>query len=477
MPEYLAVVDTQRIHDFVFENTKLSLIRGASYLLSQCTEVDWSDGIAAHHGQEIFCGGGNALAIFPSAGAAREFSRKAVQRLRRRTQGGSAAFHIEPRRADEPFPGAPDSGWRDRAIRQLDIAKQQGGVPEELSINPYALFCAACGVRTASREQKDDGWFCNTCHARNRRSRSYWFEIFQTRSGPTWADCQIPEDLTQIGGFSRPENYIAFIYADLNNLGRRFQRECQDIESYQTLSNAVKESTRNAVFDALGEVLRPVVDRDGKRVAPFEIFLIGGDDAILSLTADSGIPFCQAFVRHFQNLFREKTQATAPAVSMGVVFCHSRYPVRMAIGHAEEMLRHCKRRAHFAADGQDTVDYLRIANSAEQPLNKLRAQQYQGRCVRPLSWAALQEIQEWCWALKKLPRTKVKRLYEILFGSQYHQLVLDYCYWWRRLDPTQQSLILPLCARQQMYATPFDRNGQSPFIDAIELMDFLPGGI
>src|SRR5438270_4264698 len=106
--EALAVVDTQRIHEYVFGPTQLSRIRGASHILNRCTVSTWEKLIGEFGGTKIFCGGGNAWARFPTKLRAEQFCQKAKRTLESETGMATAAWNVEERKPDEAF-----DAWRE----------------------------------------------------------------------------------------------------------------------------------------------------------------------------------------------------------------------------------------------------------------------------------------------------------------------------------------------------------------------------
>jgi hypothetical protein len=461
--EVVALLDTQRIHEYVFGTTELSQIRGASLLLNECTRERWKRQIAVCGGREIFCGGGNAVARFGSESEALQFCRRAERLLRQKTGTARAAWHIEQQKEEnEDFPGRGPSSWRETSNGWTEPAKQAGNEPVWSEANPYARFCDVCGVGDASGSWSKGGserWLCNSCMAKSRVRRGYWFTRFvefgkQATGFPSAWDAvsDEPDDLNQLGEYSAPAGYLAFIYLDINEMGRRF-REIERQADFKALSEAVENSTREALFRALAETLEPQRAGD-KHVAPFEVFLSGGDDAALTVPANRAADFAMAFFRQFDETFPHLHRGSPPKVSLGIVYAHSRFPVRMAIDHAEALMRNAKARAHQdGAEQSHMVDYMVVPNAVERPVRDLRSEQYTGELGRPLVSRPLRleefiGIRELCGILKGLPRTKVKALYDLMFGGL-HQTTLDYCYWLMRLEQEQRDKMRQYGARKK----------------------------
>ena len=103
---------------------------------------------------------------------------------------------------------------------------------------------------------------------------------------------------------ANPEGFIAFIYADGNNMGGYLEK-IQSSAQYRQFSERVFVAMQKAAFKALAN-LKPIRIRDDNEryIFPFEIISIGGDDLILIVPGDKapkiaheiGINFDAAFM-------------------------------------------------------------------------------------------------------------------------------------------------------------------------------------
>src|SRR5579883_335527 len=122
----LAALDTQGIHDYVFGNSELSQIRGASEGLHRCTVMHWQALAKRLGGETVFCAGGNALVVFEAPDRGRDFCRSAEAMLARATGHVRTAWHVEERKSNEDFPGDEVTGIRARALARIEVRKQSG---------------------------------------------------------------------------------------------------------------------------------------------------------------------------------------------------------------------------------------------------------------------------------------------------------------------------------------------------------------
>lgn len=119
--------------------------------------------------------------------------------------------------------------------------------------------------------------------------------------------------LREIGNACR--GYIAYIYADGNNMGGYIQN-IQTPQEYKTFSRDVFAATEQSVYEAIATHLRPhqikgLTDpdnenRNGAYIHPFEILTIGGDDVMLVVPADKALAIAktlaEAFESHLQKI-------------------------------------------------------------------------------------------------------------------------------------------------------------------------------
>ncbi|MEG3967803.1 type III-B CRISPR-associated protein Cas10/Cmr2 [Microcoleus sp. T2B6] len=128
-------------------------------------------------------------------------------------------------------------------------------------------------------------------------------------------DVEIAQSLTQLGSVSN--GFVAYIYADGNNMGGYIQKITTPQE-YQDFSEDVDNATRYAVFQALAEHLQPRELKgnnksestlpDGAWIHPFEIITIGGDDIILIVPADRALAIAKTIGEQFEQILLRQVQ-------------------------------------------------------------------------------------------------------------------------------------------------------------------------
>jgi len=202
-------------------------------------------------------------------------------------------------------------------------------------------------------------------------------------------DVEIAQSLTQLGSVSN--GFVAYIYADGNNMGGYIQKITTPQE-YQDFSEDVDNATRYAVFQALAEHLQPrqlkgnnkseSTLQDGAWIHPFEIITIGGDDIILIVPADRALAIAKTIGEEFEKLLSNSSayKEVAPrcfyhryspahallsecqlSMSIGVLIADCKTPIYYAKKLYEQLLKSAKKRAkdlkkHGYCGG--TVDFL-----------------------------------------------------------------------------------------------------------------------
>ncbi|MFP4122275.1 type III-B CRISPR-associated protein Cas10/Cmr2 [Coleofasciculus sp.] len=122
---------------------------------------------------------------------------------------------------------------------------------------------------------------------------------------------EIAQNLSHIANSSK--NFLAYIYADGNNMGGYIQKEIKTPQDYQEFSEDVSLATEYAVYQALAEKLHPhklqnlTTDEEsslnnGDLIHPFEIITIGGDDIFLIVPASKALAIAQFIGERFEKI-------------------------------------------------------------------------------------------------------------------------------------------------------------------------------
>ncbi len=193
--------------------------------------------------------------------------------------------------------------------------------------------------------------------------------------------------LREIGDSSK--GFVAYIYADGNNMGGYIRQNIETPQQYQSFSESILEATQNSVYLALAHHLHPhyykpdsqSTRKEASWIHPFEIITIGGDDVLLIVPADRALEIAKTIAEQFEEQLPEEysrselsplahryRSESAPAsecelsMSIGVLITAENTPIYYADQLVTQLLKSAKKRAkelkqkHHYYSG--TIDFL-----------------------------------------------------------------------------------------------------------------------
>lgn len=358
---YLLAAEADKIQEFIFRSSRLREVVGASQLLTRfCRSVE--DTLAKRYNAQVVVNdGGSFRVIFDTREQAVAFGADLAE-LYRLALGGSLTV-AEPVELNGNFRKANDEAGH--KLRWTKSCRQ--GVMAELHM-PYVAFCASCGVglantqgrlkgrRTAQRPQ----YLCETCQTktaeRDRKPGALLDEFYEAycemleieqREEPDWA-----EDADDIAEFDlRQRNYVAYLVADGNGMGKIFGR-C-DQGQMTTLSEGLTPILRSSLARAAAD-FKKTVPGQGDMI-PVLPLILGGDDLFALIPAPYALDFARRFCLEWEAQMDELvkkvglTDVPRPTVAANVVVCKSKYPYALAHRRAEILLKEAKRQCKLLA--------------------------------------------------------------------------------------------------------------------------------
>jgi CRISPR-associated protein Cmr2 len=183
--------------------------------------------------------------------------------------------------------------------------------------------------------------------------------------------------LIEIGNASR--GFVAYIYADGNNMGGYIQK-IKTPQEYQEFSQDIFNATEQSVYKALSDHLHPHQlkgitdpeneDRNEKWIHPFEIITIGGDDVMLIVPADKALAIAKTLGDQFEVCLAEngndkysvnqsekhqgqihryfadaKPSVSSLSMSTGMLITADATPIYYATNLTEQLLKSAKEKA------------------------------------------------------------------------------------------------------------------------------------
>jgi CRISPR-associated protein Cmr2 len=211
-----------------------------------------------------------------------------------------------------------------------------------------------------------------------------------------YANCQKPEEarsLREIGEASNPKGFVAYIYADGNNMGGYIQK-IKTPQEYRQFSKDIFDATEKSVYQALAKHLKPYKykpdaqssrqNKDEVLIHPFEILTIGGDDVMLIVPANKALEIAKTLGEEFEqrlsntgrypinnnstnaSIHRYKPQDAqlsqcSLSMSTGVLIAAEDTPVYYAEKLTSQLLKSAKKRAkELKGYYGGTVDFLAL---------------------------------------------------------------------------------------------------------------------
>lgn len=443
MNEYtLMAGDVDAIREYVFEALSLPQIRGGSELLQECEEE-----IRGKYGDRVlYCGGGSFL-LQVARDHAEEIRLDIEELYRKKTLAATVTIVYEQ---SLPSHGEPvmQSPWARRIRSAAGDVPLDGGFPHRmLFLNahireakrrkttipfyealPFGKRCERCGKRMVSRREdvQDGKALCIVCEKRDQKGRrrkgeqirGRFNQEFWQRHGKARKSEQ-PEDLDHLVSGAR-RGYVAFIYADGNDIGALLQR-ARDPNHYKEISRALTEGTRQALFNSLEAVCGPALDREP--FWPFDIVNIGGDDVTVLVQAGYAWDLAVDFLKRFeQEVGRRLPEDLGwkPTASCGILIADVKYPVRYMERLATGLLKRAKKRAKENPDNpKSAVDFLWLpspvsSDRIEPLLDVYRPEEGIELSARPYTLGEAQLLQELIFQIARWPRTTRHRWAEAL---------------------------------------------------------------
>ncbi len=132
--------------------------------------------------------------------------------------------------------------------------------------------------------------------------------------------------LREIASASTPSGFVAYIYADGNNMGGYIRQNIKTPQDYRLFSKDIFDATQESVYKALAEYLHPYqytpdakssrTNKEPVWIHPFEIITIGGDDVLLVVPADKALEIAKTIGDEFEEYLwrtgRYSLDQTAP---------------------------------------------------------------------------------------------------------------------------------------------------------------------
>lgn len=506
----LVSFDTDRIKEYVFATGKLKEIRGASAILDELNRLDMVAKAEEFHAEKIFADGGSGMFIVPETSA--ESLIHAIEKeYRLRTQTGSITSATME--LPDNFTNQDDvRGYLQTLAYRLRLKKDENALHQPILTHPFLRTCDSCGDQYASQSitEPERELLCRSCEHKRGKNREIQRDIKGVTSGTAKEDLKHklwyrllgelaregyemqgksrPEDFGDLGEMSEPKNYMGLIYADGDSMGKVFEL-LENLDKVKQFSKSIDGAIYQAVHEAILEYLKP---SDRNAYFPFDILMLGGDDLVMVTTADKALEVSMKISERFSEL-TEAYLDQSLTLSVGVAIAHTKFPFSSLLRLAEQALKFSKKEAvKRKRSGQGIteglINFIVVNNSNsldfdayyKNTLSDEDSNLY--RTLRPYSIKDLQYVIKTIRFLKAkgFPRGKLNGLRDSVFQSRNQSILKGLMFLSGIKDEQHQQIfrdfLTDLAIGSPLPYFPWfkeDEDYYSPFLDIIELYDFI----
>lgn len=373
--QYLVVMGVPSIRKYVFGTDRLVEIRGASALLDRLNREDTDTFLKKRFGESnvtrVFVGGGWGQFIITANENELEKSLQALEGFyAHETQGGLRLLWGKAELTGRSYQDALKRAFSESEVK----SKEEPIIPCTQLHTGYIRECDSCADMASRIISFDEGdrLLCNVCYKKTEYGRveaktGLWgeFSNYLRKKGVV---AQRPKDFEKIGEqCSARKDYTALVYADGNAIGKLI-KQIETLEQFEFFSQTVDKSIRESCHEALFEVIFANSDQKPK-IIPADILLLGGDDLLVYLTAESAFPFAIKVAETFNKRTKERfseydegpffenmLKGRGMTLSLGIAYGKSHTPFSMLLEQADELLKSAKKAGSKDARSDDCFE-------------------------------------------------------------------------------------------------------------------------
>ena len=296
-----------------------------------------------------------------------------------------------------------------------------------------------------------------------------------------------PSEFEKLGQ-RETEDYMAIVHIDGNNMGEKF-RDCSTLTKRKNMSRAVYWKTVLAFCTLLANILGDYAAMqkhlsleeadDGKMLLPIRPIVLGGDDMTFVCTAKYALSFTRTIMEALNDLGIDTCG--------GISILPTAYPFFRGYEIAEQLCgaAKSKMRAMREEGSSCWLDFAILHGEQPPTLEQIREQQYSGKCgamhfgpyrvdgdaLTPEYVGNLIEaVRQFVQGEGRMPMNKIKELRAVLVAGRHEhaQFMAQY----HRLIASGGAMRLPEIAAWSSYRESLWQEGRTPYVDAIEMIDF-----
>lgn len=477
---YLLILDTDKIKNYIFASSTLKEIRGASMLLEYLNTKNTRDIIANHFGVDsteleniseieiVYLDGGSGKVEFLNQGDAEACGQKIEEAYREWTETATITWVVIPINQKSYYESVAEGEYKLRYKKQKGHAYGQGkhlGFVHRCSHNGIEMvgdikqeFFKVNGVEYSVPLNQDETFskvspssvIKQTFYKNNKKTGSEIKNIFENLyKDEQWG---WPKQLTVIGEAAENGD-IGFLYFDGNSMNKVL-KSLHTSEAYKRFSEnlrvAIQNSLTNTVKSFYPDVnsfpcLHNKDEEDDNhvksKVLPIEFILTAGDDVIVivpsTLAMEFATTFQENFVKETKIIPEVENELTMAA---GVVISKAKFPIKYIVPLAEQLLKSAKNKNYELKrdkveewNALSTLDYMVVSMSANPDLNNVRNEQLKRKdgnsdknfvlTNRPYTheqWLFMKDtIQKMKSGKTPISNTKLKSFYQVHFMEKW----------------------------------------------------------
>ena len=296
-----------------------------------------------------------------------------------------------------------------------------------------------------------------------------------------------PSEFEKLGQ-RETEDYMAIVHIDGNNMGEKF-RDSDTLTKRKNMSLAVYKKTITAFCVLLDDIIGDYASLqkhlileeadDGKLFLPIRPIVLGGDDMTFVCTAKYALAFTRTIMEALNDLGIDSCG--------GISILPTAYPFFRGYEIAEQLCgaAKSKMRAMREEGSSCWLDFAILHGEQPPTLEQIREQQYSGKCgamhfgpyrvdgdaLTPEYVGNLIEaVRQFVQGEGRMPMNKIKELRAVLAAGRHEhaQFMAQY----HRLIASGGAMRLPEIAAWSSYRESLWQEGRTPYVDAIEMIDF-----
>ncbi|OZM56254.1 hypothetical protein CIB95_12585 [Lottiidibacillus patelloidae] len=430
---YLLLLDTDKIKEYVFASSKLKEIRGASMLLETLNVEKTKKVILDYFGfsenkleendkfRIIYLDGGSGKVEFAEEEDAKNCGELIEGLYRKWTNSASISWEVVELNHDAYYESVSKGEFKLRQKKQAGRSYGQNKhlgiiyrcshsgyeMVEDIQQEFYEVNKVEQKYKTLSKRNETEVPFAKI--SPSSVIKQAFYDEYKEVSSPIRENLaeiyndsfEWPKQLSVIGK-AAGNNEIGLLYFDGNSMNKLLKK-IKTSEGYREFSKHLKNCIRKSVIDTIIK-LYPTTDSfpllvnndegtddsDKVNVLPIELILTAGDDLIVAVPSNKAMEFASSFLRKFAIYSKEtfKYQREIDpnwrglTMSAGVAIAKASFPIKYLVPLAEQLLRSAKKKNYELkldgvtdAEELSTLDYTVVSMSSNPDLNSIRSQQ------------------------------------------------------------------------------------------------------